>query len=1071
MGSKGSSTTSTSQPPKEVMEMYKYLTSQGKELQKKPYEAYTGELVPQMNQYQTAALGQTQKYSDVASPYYQKAAEETAAVTKGYTPEAFQQGVETYMSPYTKNVADATMKNLMETQAQERNFALSKAVGSGAFGGDRGGIVASELARQQGLATAGAMAPIYQQGYTQAADLYNKGLAGRGMAAQQYANLGQGLQSTGLAGAGALGQAGSVPYQIQSALDAANYQQFAQKQAYPFQTLGFLANIASGLGGGMGGTTTQTQPGPSWLSQLAGLGTLWASLPSDERLKEGMEPVGKTFDGQTIYKYRLKGDHKTQIGLSAQEVEKRHPNAVAKDGQGMRHVNYDEATEKAAHRGHFMEGGVSQGGLVPAGMERQAFPSGGLAFGYVPYEEDPLYVMMMDRSKFPSSSYIPKGEIARMNTRFPEAPRLDDTALGFKGLSPLSSQQITDTRKMLSDLLGYNTSLDRTVYPTDTTDYSSSPYYGSGGPRGSYRLAHGGLVPRSHHANGETAQGDVDAAPAYEPSFAEKMFNKGEPFSEQARAGLMAAGLGMLASRSPFPLVGIGEGGIAGLNTYYQGLQNQRELAKQQAELKLNEEQRRTERGRLFIEEFNKNMGLLAEMRTRLGMLQAGGLGDSEQAKRLQGQINALSDQVMATQSSGLSGVGSQVGTGVGLGMRPSMTAPPQGTGVVAPAQGAEPATDETKQPEVSAAVDTAKTTTAEPAPTTAPAQPSAAQPPAAQPAGQPAGQPTTPATNAQPATSDEAASKNFYDSLNPENNPMVLSQRSRAAYAASNMELGKHLADMAIEEANRIRDTGQGIGKNGESIRQPSSQAIKEENAKMADNIKYFNEMADKNLASIPKAMANANMVKKVLAYYQTGNLAGLKRDLGGMIAAIPGLADAIDANDEQSAIAAFDKFQKNAIASVFNEVKDIGGKVLVSEIEGLQKATVNPTLDPKANSDILAQQMAALQIMQDYFDEAVKEKDRVGYSKFDQSSFVRKFKETHNFDDYVAKNRKDIAARGATPPMSQPNQFKVGQLYVLEKPDESGKMRPYTARFMGFNKDDQGKPISGKWQVEEMN
>jgi hypothetical protein len=74
------------------------------------------------------------------------------------------------------------------------------------------------------------------------------------------------------------------------------------------------------------------------------------------------------------------------------------------------------------------------------------------------------------------------------------------------------------------------------------------------------------------------------------------------------------------------------------------------------------------------------------------------------------------------------------------------------------------------------------------------------------------------------------------------------------------------------------------------------------------------------------------------------------------------------------------------------------------------------------------------------------------------------------HKFEEYVEKNKKNIAARGATPSLSQPNQFKEGQLYVLEKPDESGKMRPYTARFMGVNRDRNGKPISGKWQVEDV-
>lgn len=587
--------------------MYKYLTEQGKSLQQKPYQAYQGELVPEMNKYQTAALGQTQEYSDVASPYYKTAGRETADVMKGFQPDQFSQGVKDYMSPYITNVADATMKNLMENQAQARNFALSKAVGSGAFGGDRGGIVASELARQQGLATAGAMAPIYQQGYTQAADLYGKSLAGRLGAAQQYGNIGGTLQQTGLAGAGALGQAGTVPYNIASAKDAANYQQFAQRQAYPFQSLGFLANIASGLGGGMGGTTTSTQPGPSWLSQLGGLGTLFSMIPSDERFKEGMEPVGKTFDGQTIYKYRYKGDDKTQIGLSAQEVEKRHPDAVGKDNQGMRHVDYDTATKSAAHRGHFMDGGSSQGGLVPANMERQPYA----AAGFVPYAEDPLLTLMEGRSKLGLSSYIPVGDIKRMESNMPKPVALEDTSFDTKGLSPYAAKGIGGLYDKAKDLLGFSGGLDRSNYETDLTDYSSDPSYGSYGSRGSYYRAEGGLVPRSHHAEGDEAKGDVPVQPTEPekptmsfsnlfnfsgPSFAEKMFNKGQPFSDEARSGILAAGLGMLASRSPFPLVAVGEGGLSGLNTYYNALKNKMETAKAGSEMNLQSAQAELDR-------------------------------------------------------------------------------------------------------------------------------------------------------------------------------------------------------------------------------------------------------------------------------------------------------------------------------------------------------------------------------------------------------------------------------------------------------------------------------------------
>ena len=604
MGSKGSSTTSTSQPPKEVMEMYKYLTEQGKSLQQKPYQAYQGELVPEMNKYQTAALGQTQQYSDVAAPYYEKAARETAAVSQGFKPEQFQQGVTDYMSPYISNVANAVSANLTESQAQDRNAVLSKMVGSGAFGGDRGGIVGAELSRQQGLARAGAMAPIYQKGYSEAADLYGKSLAGRLGAAQQYGTLGGALQTAGLAGAGALGQAGTVPYNIESAKDAAAYQQFAQKQAYPFQSLGFLANIASGLGGGMGGTTTSTQPGPSWLSQLGGLGTLFSMIPSDERLKEGMEPVGKTFDGQTIYKYRLKGDHKTQIGLSAQEVEKHHPDAVGKMPGGMRGVDYDAATQDAAKRGHFMHGGSSQGGLVPANMERQPYAMA----GFVPYAEDPLLKLMEGRSKVGFGSYIPVGDIKRMESNLPKPVALEDTSFDTKGLSPYSAAGLgrlySGAKTALGlgkDPLSYD--LGNGAYVTESGDIRN--------------WARGGLVPRSHHKDGEVADGEVPAQPVEPvlptepakptmsfsnlfnfsgPSLAEKVFNKGQPFSDEARSGILAAGLGMLASRSPFPLVAVGEGGLSGLNTYYNALKNKMDVAKAGSEMNLQSAQAEKER-------------------------------------------------------------------------------------------------------------------------------------------------------------------------------------------------------------------------------------------------------------------------------------------------------------------------------------------------------------------------------------------------------------------------------------------------------------------------------------------
>ncbi|HEX9328536.1 MAG TPA: tail fiber domain-containing protein, partial [Reyranella sp.] len=68
---------------------------------------------------------------------------------------------------------------------------------------------------------------------------------------------------------------------------------------------------------------------------------------SDRRLKEDITPVGALNDGQTVYSYRYKGDPRTQIGLLAQEVERVHPEAVARHPSGYRMVDYRRATRSA----------------------------------------------------------------------------------------------------------------------------------------------------------------------------------------------------------------------------------------------------------------------------------------------------------------------------------------------------------------------------------------------------------------------------------------------------------------------------------------------------------------------------------------------------------------------------------------------------------------------------------------------------------------------------------------------------------------------------------------------------
>lgn len=364
-----------------------------------------------------------------ARPFQELATGFGLAGARGVQPGALDIG--TYMSPFTQAVAAPTFEALRQQQQQEQQKLLGDQIRGGAFGGDRGRIAAANLAQQQNLATSQALGNIFQQGYGQAlgaaqqqqqlrlaAEQANRqaqqqaaqqflGIGQQGFgqgitaaqqqaalaqqqfgqgaqASQQQQALGQGLYgigagvSQGLAGLGTGAQqaalqggqaqlaAGTVEQQTQQALNQALYNQFLQQQGYPFQVAQFLANIAMGTGALSGSTTTTVQPQPFF---------------SDERLKEDVEPIGKTYDGQDIVRFKYKGEPGTRIGLIAQDVEKKHPEAVGTSG-GFKTVDYEKATEHAAERAPKAYGGglnpvASMGGGVFRENAGEGYAAGG----------------------------------------------------------------------------------------------------------------------------------------------------------------------------------------------------------------------------------------------------------------------------------------------------------------------------------------------------------------------------------------------------------------------------------------------------------------------------------------------------------------------------------------------------------------------------------------------------------------------------------------------------------------------------------------------------------------------
>jgi hypothetical protein len=192
-------------------------------------------------------------------------------------------------------------------------------------------------------------------------DQYNRNIGNIMSANQMLGNAGiSSSQAIGgnmlqaLQGAGLLPSLGMAPATAQwSAANAI--------QGQPAQNLNQILAPAATLGG-MGGTTTgqtyqtgtQTPAHNDFANLLGDVSSIAGMIGSfsDRRLKTDVKDIGRTHDNQKIYSYRFKGSNVPQIGMLADEVAQRTPEAVQPDpATGYKKVRYDRATRKAAQMG------------------------------------------------------------------------------------------------------------------------------------------------------------------------------------------------------------------------------------------------------------------------------------------------------------------------------------------------------------------------------------------------------------------------------------------------------------------------------------------------------------------------------------------------------------------------------------------------------------------------------------------------------------------------------------------------------------------------------------------------
>lgn len=582
-------------------------------------------------------------YSDAAKNYM-AALNSQGALAKQYG----QLGGEAQQALINAGLAQQTAaKNISDIAAQK----MAGATSYGALG------TAAQNAALQGVGLEQANALLYgklgtgaQDAAMQAAELQGKLGSQMGTLGSQYqtaatqraqealkasqlqGSLASDAQASSIAGNEAALKASTAEYAVKQAQDAADYQQKMLEQAYPYQNLANFANLAYGLGS-QGGTSSTTTPVGNDISSILGIGTSLMGLlsASDERLKDNMHPIGETYDGQKIYRFNYKGDPKTQVGFSAQETEKHHPESVYKTKEGIRLVDYDQATHHAAKKGHFALGGeASMGGLVPYTEERHPYATSGYVsergFGQIPYVDDPLFETMKARAGLGLVSYIPQVEIGRSNLNPERAPKYEEKPFSTEGATAFVDAAKAFNKK-------YNL------------------------------FAYGGLVPREAHADGEAAAEDDSSTVSAEPSgganafsglggVLPSLFNKGEPLSDEAKLSIIAAGLGMAASPSPSALQAIGQGGLIGVNTYGGMKKAQYDYKKALAEQEINARRVATEEEANRLRGFEVNLKAIENARQSLEYYRAkaaaiAGRAGGEVPPELQKIIDDLTDFVL----------------------------------------------------------------------------------------------------------------------------------------------------------------------------------------------------------------------------------------------------------------------------------------------------------------------------------------------------------------------------------------------------------------------------------------
>jgi hypothetical protein len=338
--SKGKATSSTTVDPKQ-MAMFEDLYSKGKSIFNTPFTPFTGEGVAGFTPDQLFIQDQARGMFDESFGLDPRG--KLNELASQDAPSLLSADLNAYQNPFREQVIDNTLNDLDRARQIQLQSDQDAAIGRGAFGGSRSALLEAETNRNFADRAGDAVSRLNLQGFDRATDLASQDI-GREMQNRQFqSNLFGNQLADQYRNFGLLSGIGNQQQGLNQAGIDFNFNEFLRQQDDPYKRLAALTGSLSGIPVNQTTTNKKKTGAGDILGALAQIGGMAAM--SDVRLKDNIKHVGST-NGHNIYTWTwnkiakdLNVDSPT-VGVLAQEVMEKNPDAVTKDSSGYYMVNY-----------------------------------------------------------------------------------------------------------------------------------------------------------------------------------------------------------------------------------------------------------------------------------------------------------------------------------------------------------------------------------------------------------------------------------------------------------------------------------------------------------------------------------------------------------------------------------------------------------------------------------------------------------------------------------------------------------------------------------------------------------